>query len=121
MLNTRALFTAIIIPAVLQIVMVVAGHSDKAIASLFAVLGMAISFVAGLEYAMLARSGGTLALAVGGLIAGAACALIGIVVSYVLHDVPASLLLLGTVSSAVTGAIGGLVGRLITKPERTVA
>jgi hypothetical protein len=46
----------------------------------------------------------------GGVLAGAICALIGIAVSYFLKDVPASLMLLGTLSSAVTGAIGGWLG-----------
>jgi hypothetical protein len=47
---------------------------------------------------------------VGGILAGAICALLGIAVSYFLKDVPASLLALGTLSSAVTGAIGGWLG-----------
>ena len=44
--------------------------------------------------------------------AGAICAFIGILVSYLLGDVPGLLLLMGTLSSAVTGAIGGLLGTL---------
>jgi len=48
----------------------------------------------------------------GGVLAGGLCALIGIAVSYLLKDVPASLLALGTLSSAVTGAVGGWLGTL---------
>jgi hypothetical protein len=92
--------------------MVVAGHSNKSIANLFAVGGMGFSLVAGLVYAVVARGGPTSSLAIGGLVAGAACALIGIFVSYMLKDVPVSLLALGTISSAVTGAIGGAIGKL---------
>jgi hypothetical protein len=44
--------------------------------------------------------------------AGAICAFLGILVSHLLGDVPASLLALGTLSSAVTGAIGGVIGAL---------
>jgi hypothetical protein len=66
---------------------------------------------------MLSRTDRTSAAVVGGLVAGAVCALIGIFVSYVLGDVPASLLALGTVSSAVTGAFGGWVGRLFFRPS----
>lgn len=58
---------------------------------------------------LLARLGS----AVGGAIAGAACALIGIAVSYLLGDVAVTVLVLGTVSSAVTGAIGGWSGRFV--------
>lgn len=113
MFNSRALVLATMLGTVLQIAMVVAGHSNKAIAGLFAVGGMGFSFVAGLLYAMWARGGSTSSLAVGGAIAGALCALIGIFVSYLLGDVPMSLLALGTISSAVTGAIGGAIGKVV--------
>jgi len=115
MFNSRALLLATVLGTVLQVIMVVAGHSNKSIANLFAVGGMGISLVAGLVYAMMARGGTTSSLAVGGLVAGAVCALIGIFVSYMMHDVPATLLLLGTVSSAVTGAIGGWIGKFVAR------
>jgi len=115
MFNSRALVLATVLGTVLQIIMVVAGHSNKSIANLFAVGGMGISLVAGLVYAMMARGGTTSSSAVGGLIAGGACALIGIFVSYMLGDVTASILILGTLSSAVTGAIGGWIGKLVTR------
>jgi hypothetical protein len=43
--------------------------------------------------------------------AGGICAVIGVGVSVLLGDVPPSLLALGTASSAVTGLIGGIIGR----------
>src|SRR5690349_20225102 len=104
MFNSRALVLATVIGTVLQVVMVVAGHSNKSIAGLFAVGGMGFSLVAGLLYAIMAKGGSMSSLAVGGLLAGAICAFIGILISHLLGDVPASLLVLGTVSSAVTGA-----------------
>jgi len=115
MFNSRALVFATVLGTVLQIIMVVAGHSSKSIANLFAVGGMGISLVAGLIYAMMARGGTTSSLAVGGLVAGGACALIGIVVSYMLGDVTASILILGTLSSAVTGAVGGWIGKFFAR------
>jgi hypothetical protein len=39
--------------------MVVAGHSNRSIAKLFAVGGMSLSLIAGVIYAMLARDGMT--------------------------------------------------------------
>lgn len=109
-MSIRVLLIATAIGTVLQTAMVVAGHSNKAIAKLFAVGGMSLSLLAGVIYAALA--GGTTGSAIlGGVIAGGLCALIGIAVSYALKDVPASLLALGTASSAVTGAIGGWLGR----------
>jgi len=106
----RALVIASLIGTVLQTAMVVAGHSNRSIAKLFAVGGMSLSLIAGVIYALLARGGTTTSAIVGGVLAGAICALIGIAVSFFLKDVPASLLALGTLSSAVTGAIGGWLG-----------
>ena len=121
MLNTRALLLASMLGTVLQIAMVVAGHSNKSIAGLFAVGGMGFSLIAGLAYAMWARGDSTSSLTVGGLAAGALCALIGIFLSYMLGDVPVSLLALGTISSAVTGAIGGWLGKFLFPATGAVA
>jgi len=115
MFNSRALVLATVIGTVLQVVMVVAGHSNRSIASLFAVGGMGFSLIAGLLYAIMAKGGSTSSLAVGGLLAGAICAFIGILISHLLGDVPVSLLVLGTVSSAVTGAIGGWIGKFFVR------
>ena len=76
---------------------------------------MGFSLIAGLIYAMNARPAALGDALIGGLIAGAICAFIGILASYLLKDVPASLLIMGTLSSAVTGAIGGWIGRLFTR------
>ena len=115
MINSRALLIATIVGTVLQVAMVVAGHSNKSIAGMFAVGGMGFSLVAGIIYAVTARSGTTMSLVTGGLAAGALCAFIGTFVSYMLHDVPMSLLALGTISSAVTGAIGGAIGKFFAR------
>ena len=115
MINSRALLIATIVGTVLQVAMVVAGHSNKSIAGMFAVGGMGFSLVAGIIYAVTARSGSTMSLVTGGLAAGGLCAFIGIFVSYMLHDVPMSLLALGTISSAVTGAIGGAIGKFFAR------
>ena len=55
----------------------------------------------------------------GGLLAGGLCAFIGIVVSYLLGDVTAMILVMGTASSAVTGAIGGWLGKLFAGKKAT--
>jgi hypothetical protein len=116
--NNRALAEATAAGTVLQLVMVVLGHWAPVIASLFAVLGMAISLVAGALYARMARpSVGQGAL--GGAVAGGVCALIGIAVSFALGDVPATILALGTASSAVTGAIGGAAVAAMTRRPAT--
>jgi hypothetical protein len=121
MLNARALSLAAALGTVLQVAMVLIGHTSPAVAALYAVGGMGISLLAGLAYASWARGATASAAAVGGLVAGALCAFIGILVSYLLGDVPASLLALGTVSSAVTGALGGWAGRMLFRPRVVAA
>ena len=108
-----ALINATLIGTALQLAMVGIGHYNKALANLFAVLGMTISLVAGFLFALWAGQPTLGSAAVGGLIAGGICALVGILVSYFLRDVTATIIVFGTLSSAVTGAIGGAVGYLI--------
>ena len=54
-MSSRALVVASLVGTLLQVVMVVAGHSSPAIKGLFAVGGMGLSLVAGVVYARLAR------------------------------------------------------------------
>ncbi len=116
-LHTRPLLTAVALGTVLQLAMVLAGHVSPAVTALFAVGGMGFSLVAGAAYALAARPATLGAAAAGGLVAGAVCAFVGILVSWMLHDVPATLLALGTACSAVTGAIGGAAARLVARPR----
>jgi hypothetical protein len=111
-MSSRALVIASLVGTLLQVLMVVAGHSSPAIKGLFAVGGMGLSLVAGVLYARLGRPATKASAALGGGAAGAICAFLGILVSHLLGDVPGSLLALGTISSAVTGAIGGLIGAM---------
>lgn len=111
-MNRKALINATVIGTVLQLIMVLSGHWVPAVAAQFAIIGTGISLVAGLLYARAAKgswSDSTL----GGVIAGAVCALLGIVVSVVLGDVPPIILIIGTLSSAVGGVIGGAIGKLL--------
>jgi hypothetical protein len=113
MLNSRAVVVATVIGTVLQTAMVVAGHTNASIAAQFAVGGMGISLVAGMLYAKYAGPSSTSDLVKGGAIAGGLCAVIGICISFVLGDVTAMILLIGTLSSAVTGALGGFIGGFV--------
>lgn len=105
----RSMIGAIIVGTLLQLAMVLAGHGVPAIAALFAPLGMAISFVAGWMTAAWESRRGSAAAGRGAL-AGGACALLGILVSFALGDVGPMILLAGTLSSTITGALGGLAG-----------
>ncbi len=93
--------------------MVVAGHFVPDIKSLFAVFGMGLSLASGIALGRVRRHS-LLDSAVWGTVGGGLCALIGIAVSFALSDVPATLLLFGTVGSAVAGAVGGALSSLIS-------
>lgn len=105
--GNAALRNATIVGTILQLAMVLSGHWVEVIKLRgFAIGGMLISAVAGVVYARLAHTSRATS-ARKGAIAGAVCALIGIAVSVALGDTAPLILLIGTASSAVTGAIGG--------------
>jgi hypothetical protein len=108
----RGLMRATLIGTVLQLSMAVVGHYDARVAGLFAAMGMFLSMVAGYLAgrwsAGLGKGGATLS----GVVAGAVCAVIGILESYYLGDVPAWVIAFGPFSSGVTGALGGFLGRV---------
>ncbi len=112
-MNRKALINATVIGTVLQLAMIVAGHFIPFVRdNVFMLGGLAISLVAGLLYARAARGSWGDSL-IGGLIAGGVCALIGIGASVAWGDTAQNILLLGTVSSAVTGLVGGAVGKVL--------
>lgn len=114
-MNRKALINATVVGTVLQLAMIVAGHFIPFVRdNVFMLGGLAISLVAGLLYARAAR-GNWIDSLLGGLIAGGVCALIGIAASVAWGDTAQEILLLGTVSSAVTGALGGAVGKVLAK------
>lgn len=121
MINSRAVVMATVAGTVLQLAMVLVGHSNASVAQMFAVGGMGISLVVGAMYAKFSGPGSMGSHAIGGLVAGGACAIIGICVSYLLGDVTAVILAAGTLSSAVTGAIGGWLGHLMFGSARATA
>jgi hypothetical protein len=95
-----------------QLALVVAGHFIGFIAdNLFAVGGVAIALGAGAVYVRKAP-GARLPL-MGGAAAGGACAFLGILVSVILGDVPAGILPLGTLASALAGAGGAALARAL--------
>jgi len=112
-MQRNALIAATGIGLVLQAAMVVGGHYTASVKDLFAFGGMGFSLAAGFLYVWFAVKGSWRSDLTGGAIAGGVCALIGIALSAVLGDVPAMLLLFGTLSSVVTGVMGGAVGKLV--------
>jgi hypothetical protein len=112
-MNRTALTSAIFLGTALQLAMVIAGHFIPFVRNdVFAFGGMAISLVAGFIFGWRAGGGWSERL-LGGAIAGGACALIGIAISVVLKDTAPMILAIGTLSSAVTGLIGGAASKLV--------
>ncbi len=106
------LLRATLIGTVLQLGLAISGHYDARVANLFAVGGMLLSLVAGFIFGRWSAPSSRVVAIVGGAIAGAVCALIGILESWRLEDVPAWVIAFGPCSSAVTGAIGGFLGKI---------
>jgi hypothetical protein len=109
------LLRSTMVATLLQVGMVVGGHFTPQIARLFAVGGMSISAVGGILFGL--WTSGTPAAATtakGGAVAGGLSALVGIAVSFLLGDVPARTLAIGTTASVVAGILGGFVGRAVS-------
>jgi hypothetical protein len=106
---------ALFVGTILQLAMVLIGHVVPAVAELFGPIGVLISLLAGLIYALRSGKGAWGGRLVGGAAVGGLCALIGIAVSCALGDVPLFILVLGTASSAVTGAIGAAIGQAMAR------
>jgi hypothetical protein len=111
----RGLVRATLIGSVLQLALVVAGHYDKSVGQLFGLLGPLLSLVAGFLAGRWSAGLGKGGAAVSGLVAGAACALIGILESFYLGDVPAWVIAVGPFGDGVMGALGGFLGRITRK------
>ena len=110
----RSILGPTLIGAGLQLLMVVVGHYSPAVQQMFAAGGMGISALAGVLAAVGSRPASLGSAAGQGAVAGGVCAFVGILVSHLLGDVPAAVLGFGTAGSAVTGAIGGLVGKVMS-------
>jgi hypothetical protein len=111
----RGLVRATLIGTVLQLALVVTGHYDQSVAQAFGLIGPLLSLVAGFLAGRWSAGLGKGGAAVSGLVAGAACAFLGILESYSLGDVPAWVIAIGPVGDGVTGAIGGFLGRITRK------
>lgn len=111
-MNKENLLIATTVGLILQLLMVVAGHYLPPVKAKFAVGGMLISLIAGAVYIRLEQQGWQGAL-LGGAIAGGVCAILAIAVSVSLKDVPAMILVIGTLGSVVAGLVGGAIAKLV--------
>jgi len=115
--QSTALLKSTALGTLLQLIMIVLGHFAPTIAGLYAEGGMAIAGVTGLLYSIWGGKDSLGGAALGGAVAGGLSAFVGILASHFMGDVPVTLLSVGTAGSAVTGAIGGMVGRVLSTPS----
>jgi len=112
-MDRNTLLTAAGLGLALQLLLVITGHFVPVVAdNLFALGGVAIAFAAGAVYGR--RAAGARPL-LGGATAGVAGAFVGILVSVTLGDVPAVILLVGTIAGALAGLAGAAAGRTTAK------
>ena len=112
--QSTALLKSTALGTLLQLIMIVLGHFAPTIAGLYAEGGMAISGVTGLLYSIWGGKDSLGGAALGGAAAGGLSAFLAILASHLMGDVSVALLHVGTAGSVVTGAIGGMVGRVLS-------
>jgi|SRR5579871_519654 len=112
LIDSRALQRAILVGIFLQLVTVLIAHFSLWIethAFLFA--GMMISATMGYLYAQDVSRGYAKG-ACGGAIAGGVCAFVAIAVSVALGDLTGQMLVVRSLISVLTGAVGGVYGQM---------
>src|SRR6202035_4885440 len=108
LIDNRALQRAILVGTFLQLIAVLIAHFSLWIEThAFLFTGMMISATMGFLYAQDVARGYARG-AYGGAIAGGVCAFVGIAVSVVLGDITTWMLLVRSLISVLTGAVGGV-------------
>ena len=107
------LLKATTIGTLLQVLMVVAGHFMPQVAQLFPVVGTGLGGVTGLLFGLFNKNASGDALAGGAAASGGIGGLLGAVVSMALGDATGSTIAIATGSTAVAGAIGGFLGKML--------
>jgi hypothetical protein len=102
-----------IIGTVLQVGMVLLGKMSPMIQQNFAIGGTSIAAITGILASMMGSPAGMGGAAGGGAIAGGVSALIGTVVSMATGQTGMDTIAIGTGSSVVAGAIGGVIGQML--------
>lgn len=101
------------IGTVLQVAMVLLGKVSPMVGQNFAIGGTTIAAITGVLASMMAKQAGAGAAAGGGAIAAGVSALIGTAVSMATGQTGMDTIAIGTGSSVVAGALGGIVGQLL--------
>jgi hypothetical protein len=114
-MHKPALLRALFIGTALQLTMILVGHLVPGLAqgNFFAIVGTTLGAVTGFLYGRRATEGGMGPTAAAGAIAGGVAGVVGAAASAGLGDVPLTTIGIAGVSTVVTGAIGGVLGRML--------
>jgi hypothetical protein len=110
-----ALIRSTFVGTALQLTMILIGHLSPGLlqGNFFPIVGTALGGVTGYLYGIWAKGGGMGANAIGGAIAGGIAGVVGSAVSAGLGDVPLATIGIAGASTVVTGAIGGVLGKVL--------
>jgi len=113
-MNSQVFTRSAIISTILQVIMVLVNHYAPNLAGpmLAPIGGTGIGAAAGVIYGLMAKGGTMGQNALGGAAAGATGGVLGSILSMALGYVPASTIAVAGGSTLVSGAIGGVVGRI---------
>jgi|GEM_PF-1928385 len=114
-MHKTALLRALYIGTALQLTMILVGHLVPGLAqgNFFAIVGTALGGVTGFLYGWWAKGDGMGPCAAGGAVAGGVAGAVGAAASAGLGDVPLATIGIAGVSTVVTGAIGGVLGKVL--------
>ena len=116
-MNSQVFTKSAIVSTIVQVIMVLVNHYAP---TLFGPMlpplgGTGIGAAAGVIYGLWAKGGTIGQNALGGAAAGATGGILGAILSMALGDVPVSTIAVAGGSTAVAGAIGGVIGRMFGK------
>jgi hypothetical protein len=114
-MHTPALIRSTAVGTALQLTMILIGHLSPGLlqGNFFPIVGTALGGVTGFLYGRWAQGGGMGQNAAAGAIAGGIAGVLGAAVSAALGDVPLATIGIAGASTVVTGAIGGVLGKVM--------
>lgn len=114
-MNKPALTRATIVGTILQVGMITIGHftPDLMSGNFFPIVGTSLGAATGVLYGLWAKGSGIGGSAAGGAVAGGLAGVLGAAASAGIGDSTLQTIGIAGVSTLVTGAIGGVLGKVI--------
>jgi hypothetical protein len=110
--------SSLIFSLFLQFLLVVAAHFDPPLARVSLLLNCLVALATGLVYSVGAQKVALWERAYGGALIAGTAALFAIIASVQYGDMPVEALMIGTLLTAIAGAVGGMIGREWSSAQR---